>query len=50
MNKTGHWLAAALFAGTDLAAGTAYFTEGADWILYALACILIAFAIRALRT
>jgi hypothetical protein len=46
MSNSERCLAVALIAGTDLAAGTAYYTEGADWILYALAGIFIALAIR----
>jgi hypothetical protein len=46
MNKAEHWITAALIASADLAVGTAYYTEGADWILYSLGGIFIGIAIR----
>jgi hypothetical protein len=49
MSKAERCLAVALFASTDLAAGTAYYTEGADWILYSLAGIFVALAIHIVK-
>jgi hypothetical protein len=46
MSKAERCLAVALIVGADLAAGTAFYTEGADWIFYSLAGIFIAVAIR----